>query len=38
MSGNITNSPHVAGKAMATDDEGGWGGGGGGIELRIFNI
>lgn len=37
MSGNITNSPHVAGKAMATDDEGGWGGGGS-IELRIFNI
>lgn len=32
--GNITNSPHAAGKAMAKDDEGGWRG----SELRIFNI
>lgn len=32
--GNITNSPHAAGKAMAKDDEGGWCS----SELRIFNI
>ena len=35
--GNITNSPHAAGKAMAKDDERGQGGGGG-SKLRIFNI